>query len=219
MKLKLFDHDGRQTLLELCVTQQMSAPLFQSAQLTLCIHDLFSSCSRIALRNEGSNWITECRLWFSHLCHVQPKFWEFCMSFHFSHNHLNTWVNHRFLKYFHTRFILVFEKDSQTDKRWNGACCGTFPFTTRRSRSITDMVSTNQDWKCVCVLLCQENVIKSYNWGCSFSFFFLQWFNLKMFFVQRSLTQTTHQTPVNSMSTIFEFLFFSTRRILREHCM
>ena len=59
--------------------------------------------------------------------------------------------------------------------------CGTFPFTSRRSRSTTDMVSTNQDWKYVCILRCRENVIKSHHWCCSFSFFFLQRFNLKMF--------------------------------------
>ena len=34
------------------------------------------------------------------------------------------------------------------------------------------VVSTNQNWKCVFILLCQETLVKSYHWGCSFSFFF-----------------------------------------------
>ena len=96
------------------------------------------------------------------------------LSFHFSHNHLNTtvghvitlrWslrnhfhsntcVNHRILECFRVRFTIAFQNDSaknkifdETNKKFNGVCCGTFPFTTCRSRLTIPAVSTNQNWK------------------------------------------------------------------------
>ena len=42
-----------------------------------------------------------------------------------------------------------------------------FPFTKHRSRVTMSVVSTNQNWKCVCILLCQETAIRSCHWGCS----------------------------------------------------
>ena len=57
----------------------ISAPPLQIAQLTFSIYDQFSFCSRTALRKEESNWATECHLWFSHLCCIQPKFWKVCI--------------------------------------------------------------------------------------------------------------------------------------------
>ena len=69
---------------------------------------------------------------------------------------------------FRTLFIDIFQNDSakakffdETDKKWNGVCCGTFPFTTRRSRldhtccldkseletCLRFPVSRNRNWK------------------------------------------------------------------------
>ena len=49
---------------------------------------------------------------------------------------------------------------------------------------------------------------------CSFSFFFLQRFNLKMS-PNTTFDTSSTPTPVNSMFIIFMFLFFSARGILR----
>ena len=104
----------------------ISAPLLQIAPLTVSIFDQFSLCSRIALRNEDPieqrNVICDSRT-----CVVfsrNPKNSALC--FHFSHNNLNTWVNHHFLKYLQTWFILVLQNDSERfkiideiDQKWD----------------------------------------------------------------------------------------------------
>ena len=93
---------------------------------------------------------------------------------------------------------------------------GIFPFTTRRSHLTTDMVSTNRNWERVCIFLCQETALKSYHWGCSFSFF-LPRFNLKLSPNTTSFDTSNTPIPVTSLSTIFEVSFFSTHGILRVH--
>ena len=107
------------------------------------------------------------------------------LSFHFSHRHFNTtvghvitlkWslrnhfhshtcVNHLVLECSRARFIIAFRSDSakikicdETCKKLNGVRYGTFPFTTCRSRFT---IPSNQNWKRVCVFLCQEAVIES----------------------------------------------------------
>ena len=87
----------------------------------------------------------------------------------------------------------------------------------RLSRLTMSVVSTTQNWKCVCILLCQETAIKSYHWSCSFSIFFRQRLNLKMSPNTTTFDTSSTPTPVNSMSIIFMILFFSTHGILRVH--
>ena len=89
-----------------------------------------------------------------------------------NHFHSHTCVNQRVLKCFRTRFIIVFQNDAsknkifdEIDKKWDEVCCGIFPFATRHSRLTMSVVSTNHNWKCVCILLRQENAIKSHHWG------------------------------------------------------
>ena len=67
VKLILLDLDDGQTLLELCASQMISAPLLQIVQVSYSPCDQFSFHSRIALRTEESKWVTE-----SHLCFLRP---------------------------------------------------------------------------------------------------------------------------------------------------
>ena len=54
-------------------------------------------------------------------------------------------------------------------KKWNGVCKRTFPFKTCRSRLTIRAVWTNQNWKRVCVFLCQKTEVESYDRSRSFS--------------------------------------------------
>ena len=117
-----------------------------------------------------------------------------------NHFHSHTCVDHRVLKCFRIQFIIAFQNVSakikifdETNKKWNGVCCGIFPFTTRRSRLTILAVSTNQNWKRVCVFLCQETVVESYDRSRSFSFLFLQQFNSICPPTPRPSTQAAHQ--------------------------
>ena len=65
--------------------------------------------------------------------------------------------------------------------------------------------------------MCQENAIKSYHRCCSFSFFFLQRFNLKLSPNTTSFDTRSTPIPENSMSTIFMFSFSPTHGIFRVH--
>ena len=99
-----------------------------------------------------------------------------------NHFHSNTCVNHRILECFRAGFIIAFQNDSaktkdETQKKFNGVCCGTFPFTTCRSRLNIPAVSTHQNWKRVCVFLCKKTVIESCDRSRPFSLLFFQQFN------------------------------------------
>ena len=88
----------------------------------------------------------------------------------------------------------------ETHTKWNGVCCGTFPRRTCRSRLTISAVSTIQNWKRVCVFLCQETVVESYNRSCSFSFLFLQQFNSVLSTNTSTFDTSSTLTPVNNMS-------------------
>ena len=85
-----------------------------------------------------------------------------------------------------------------------GVCCGTFPFTTCRSRLTTPAVSTNQNWKRICVCLCQKTVVESYDRSRSFYFLFFPSFNSMLsteeFFV--GLTSALLCHPVTRLLSI-----------------
>ena len=69
-----------------------------------------------------------------------------------------------------------------------------------------------------CICITQENAIKRNPWWfCSFSSFFLQRSKLKMSPCTTIFDTSSTPILVNRMSTIFEFSFFSTRRIHLEH--
>ena len=94
---------------------------------------------------------------------------------------------------------------------------GTFPFTTCRSRLAIPAVSTNQNWKRVCVFLRQITVIERYDRSRSFSFLFFQQFNSMLSINTSTFNTSSTPTPVDSMSCIFMFLFFSARWVLWIH--
>ena len=161
----------------------------------------FSSCSWPALQKRGSQLSNGTVLCDTHTCVLSSGNSESStLSFHFSHSHFHTtvghvitlrWslrnhfhsytcVNHRILECFRARLIIAFRDDSaktkiidETNKKWNGVCCRTFPFTTCRSRWPYLLSSANQNWKRVCVFLCQKTVIESYDRSCPFSFLFI----------------------------------------------
>ena len=81
----------------------------------------------------------------------------------------------------------------------------------------TCCVSTNQNWKRVCVFLHYKTIIESYNRTCSFSFLFLLRFNSMLSTNTSTFDTSSTPTPVNSMSCIFMFLFLSARGVLRIH--
>ena len=141
-----------------------------------------------------------------------------------NHFQSHTCLNHRVLKWFRTRFIIAIQNDSakteifdETNKNWNGARCGTFPFTTRRSLLTIPAVSINQNWRRVCVFLYQEAAIESYNRSCPFSFLFLQHFNSMLSTNTSTFDTSRTPIPVNIMSWIFTLLFLFARGILRIH--
>ena len=75
----------------------------------------------------------------------------------------------------------------------------------------------NQNWKRVCVFLCQKTVIESYDRSRPFSFLFFQQFNSMLSTNTATFDTSSTPTPVDSMSGIFMFLFLSARWILRIH--
>ena len=110
---------------------------------------------------------------------------------------------------------------------------GSFRFTTRNSRLTMSVVSTNQNWKRVRVFLSQKTVIERYGGESSFLFPFLPTVQLRCLSPNTTCCDTSSTPiPVNSMSTIFMFLFllssldslgsfqlceFMLRRVLRLH--
>ena len=81
-------------------------------------------------------------------------------------------------------------------------CFGAFPFTTCRSRLTIPAVSTNQNWKRVCVFLCQKTVMENYDRSRSFSFLFLQQFNSMLSINSSAFDTSSTPTPVDSMSYV-----------------
>ena len=105
----------------------------------------------------------------------------------------------------------------ETNKKWKGICCVTFPITTCRSRLATPAVSKYQNWKRVCVFQCQKTVIDSYDRNRPFSFLFFQQFNSMLSTNTSTFDTSNTSIPVDNMSWIFMFLLLSPSWVLWIH--
>ena len=131
----------------------------------------FSACSRIALQNEESNWVTKLHLWFSHLCCVSAEI----------------------LRILHCLFKMF--------------CCPSLILHLGNLHRKTCLDKSEFE---TCPT--QENADKDR--VCLFFLFFLQRFHLNHILNTTAFNTNCTPIPVNSMSTIFSFLFCSSYGIL-----